>query len=222
MALPREPVPAVSIGVVGFIVAAIFAVVAALPYSRAFDLIVVLVVAFGSLVWLLIVLQRKGVLADRVGLFKEERERKRHRIGLKLVPDEMRIGDVDAGSYGFEVMFALDGLKDGRARLKPRESDGIGEQYRLEVHKLVSRDNLIDDETADGRPSTWYGDLRIVGYVSPDEDPSERQGEFRCRLFMRRDKSRSQWVSVPVDRVLRAESFPLHLDLEIQAQWEEG
>jgi hypothetical protein len=190
--------------VVGFLAAAIFAVVAALPFSKVLILVVVLVVALGSLAWLLLLLWKKGVLADRWSLHKEEQDRKAHRSELAPVDDEMLVCKMERGTYGFEETFAIDGLRSGKARPKPQETDGVGKQYRLEVHRL-------SDEN---------GTLQIVGYVSPDQDPEVLSGECSCDLYMRRDDKRSRWAAVPVDRIGRAESFPLHVDLRLRDEQE--
>jgi hypothetical protein len=201
MALSREPVPSIGIGLAGFLFAAVFAIIAALPLSKWLVLTVVLVVAVGSIVCLLLVLKRKKVLADQWSLFKENRERREHRNrrDLEKVEDELFVSRMPRGTFGFEETFAVKGLQDGSARPKPRETDGVGKQYRLEIHRLSDED----------------GTLQIVGYASPEEDPAERRDEYCCRLYMRQDDTHSRWVGVPVDRIKDAYDFPIHVDLEL-------
>ncbi len=110
MALPTKQTPSASLAILGFVAALTFAVVAAWPRLR----------------WLLVAdrgdLSRSpaglpdpsGVPADRWNLLGENRERqaKRDELQLGLVDEERLVGSVDPASYGFEVMYTLDGLQD--------------------------------------------------------------------------------------------------------------
>jgi len=193
MALPKESVPANWLAVAGFILALIFAVLAAIPASRW----IILVIAIVALVFLAFLM--RTVIRDRWDLRKENKERERFRGALNIVPNEMGVtGLFDV--YGYEVMKAIRGLQDGQAKLKPIQAGEQGETYPLEVH-------ITGDERR-----------YIVGYVSEPHGRvvDDDEGTGRIGLFMRRDENRSVLTRIWVERVgPETNPYPNWLDLHL-------
>ena len=94
----------------------------------------------------------------------------------------------------------LDGLQERTAQIKHDEASLSGDLFRLEVHKRQ-----------DG--SVW-----IVGYVHPAQDPLDDTSVTSCDLFMRKDRRRSRWTSVPVDQIdlERSHAYPIYLHLVLK------
>jgi hypothetical protein len=85
--------------------------------------------------------------------------------------------------YGFEEIFAVPGLSDGRARIKPDQG-----RYPLEVHK-------------------HGGDVYIVGFVSEeDKDVLEKSGGS-ITLWMTPAESARDIFEVPISRILSETLF---------------
>ena len=120
---------------------------------------------------------------------KEKRERRelRRKTGVTLV-DEVdstkNPSDIIGKKYGFEEIFAFEGLRDGRAVVKPDETTSDGRHYPLEVH------------ACDGR-------LYLVGYMKPDDLRTLTSSTERREvvLWMRRTSAATSLLRVPVSIV---------------------
>ena len=126
-----------------------------------------------------------GLYATEIRRFardaKEARERRALRRFRKLrvvagSETDLSPHELPDGIYGFEVVFAVAGIRSGRARIKPDGTNPVGVPYPLEVHKF------------DGE--TW-----LVGYVSRDVTVS---GDGEIELWMRRRSRSDRIIEIPV------------------------
>jgi hypothetical protein len=117
---------------------------------------------------------------------REERQRRtrRKQHNLRLVEgDEADLSPalLPDGVFGYEEIFSVSGLRDGRARIKPDRTKPEGVPYPLELHK-------------------FEGDTWLVGYVSAkDRDKIHRGGELN--LWMRRRSRDDTLEEIPLSRL---------------------
>ena len=128
------------------------------------------------------------ILSDLLKDLWEERQRRnlraKNRLALVsphdhwLSPDEMPYR-----RYGFEEVWAVQGLRDGRAQVRSARLRGDGNPYPLEVHKIES--------------------LCLVGYVSKKDEArlKETSAVPGFTLWMRRSLVATKLVTIPLDRV---------------------
>lgn len=178
----RQDVAALILAVVALVLAIAFAVVGTIPIWLGVILTVIVVV--GTM------LLFRQDLAAYFRRSSEERERADLRAahGLRLVhgadETERAPRDVPDGVCGYEEIFAVAGLKNGEARLKPDRNP-----YPLEVHK-------------------FEGETYVVGYCSPTANNSlSSDAECRLTLWMRRQNPADVLVEVPISRVTGEQSL---------------
>jgi hypothetical protein len=106
----------------------------------------------------------------------------RHKRGLRSLTVEETDHHPSAlpnGIYGYEEIFAMNGLRGDRARLKPKPIAPDGHPYPIEVHKF-------GDETLRG----WVGvesrqpvarSARWLSCRAVDASPTQKSGRFACR-----------------------------------------
>lgn len=93
------------------------------------------------------------------------------------------------GVFGFEEIFAVDGLKDGRARLKPDHEAPDGHPYPLEVQKRV-------------------GEVFLVGYVSADDaNDIATPDRHHVKLWMRRNRDAPVLVAISLPTIEASQSL---------------
>jgi hypothetical protein len=136
----------------------------------------------------------------------EERERKRLRADHNLrvvrgVETDSSAQELPNDVFGYEEIFAVQGLMDGRARVKPAR-----DTYPLEVHKVD-------------------GAVYLIGFVSEvDCEILDHNLDGSVILWMRRQKDATVLARVPLARVEAEESRgdgtttnPFRLVLELRA-----
>jgi hypothetical protein len=117
------------------------------------------------------------------------RARLRHRRHLRSLTAEEtdhHPSTLPNGIYGYEEIFAMNGLRGDLARLKPKPLAPDGHSYPIEVHRF-------EDDTY------------VVGWVSPHDVQSlARQDASRIVLWMRRRRKKvaGSLVEVPLSRVI--------------------
>ncbi len=77
---------------------------------------------------------------------RERRERASLRLGLRPIPVTETDRTIDAlpdNVYGFEVIFAVAGLKKGGGKVKPEPLSADGASYPVEVHKVAGEASWI-------------------------------------------------------------------------------
>lgn len=133
-------------------------------------------------------------LRQRVKDAVEERARNqlRQEDGVRSIgisEGDSRVLDLPSNVYGYEEIFALDGLRKWRtehlARLKPDRTDPSGRPYPLEVQKLVA-------------------DVYIVGFVAEADRQITEHPEAcgQVVLCMRRTRWAPAIAKIPVGRVV--------------------
>lgn len=115
---------------------------------------------------------------------KEERERRKLRRARRLrvvsgVEADMSPYELPDGVFGYEVIFAVAGLRSGTARIKPDRTNPEGYPYPLEVHKFNGE--------------TW-----LVGYIAANV--TEDQDGY-IDLWMRRKTRSDQLVEISLARL---------------------
>ena len=114
----------------------------------------------------------------------EDRERwaLRRSHGLRVVAGseaDLSPQQLPNGTFGFEEIFAVSGIRSGRARIKPDQANPEGIPCPLEVHKF------------DGE--TW-----LVGYASKDVAVD---GSGEVELWMRRRSRSDRIIEISVSRL---------------------
>jgi hypothetical protein len=171
----RSDIAGIALGIVGILVAILFAVTGEIPRWLG------IVLAIAVIACVLLYFRRD--IAAQFGHTREERDRARLRQTLQLrvvggAETDSSPQELPDGVFGYEEILAVQGLKDGRARLKPDR-----DPYPLEVHK---RD----------------GAVCLVGFLS-DEDRDTLSGNRAGSviLWMRRQKGARTLGQVPLSRV---------------------
>jgi hypothetical protein len=127
-----------------------------------------------------------GVL-ERVNQYVERSDRRqlRRRHSLRVVRDseeDLAPADLPDRVFGFEEIFAVEGLRDGRARLKGSVIAPDDHRRPLEVHKHDA-------------------EIMLTGYVSSyDAAKIDKPGPQWLTLWMRRSNDASILVEVPLNR----------------------
>jgi hypothetical protein len=199
----RFPGHEIGLALLGIVASLVLAVLVAFNKSRWWTLGVAVVTIF------LITMLYAGQLVLQARDFGEEQQRRQLRDRKKLqalsvLQADLPPSSLGIGFYGFEEIFALDGLQSDGAKLKASPFRPDGSPYPLEVHML--REGVF-----------------LVGYVSREElacvDGTADPCEFD--LWMRRSRTQAPLlVEVPLARVSTGQSqgsgttkdpFRLHL-----------
>jgi hypothetical protein len=192
--VPEAADRAVALAILGIVVSLVLAILGVLDAPTAS------IVILGLATIVLIVAIYSPTLRSFYRNGREELQRRalRRRRSLRLVAlNEMEHppATLPDGVYGFEEIFAVDGLRsDGpnanKSRIKPDPRKANGDPYPLEVHKYAGQ--------------TW-----LVGYIDPDQrvlavDPDS---VGQVILWMRRTDQANVLVPVPLSRVGPEESL---------------